>query len=226
MRVLAHQIDCILVNDGSQPACQQTLQHLAADYPERIKLFSHVRNMGKGAAVMTGILHADELGYTHVLQIDADGQHNTNDIPVFLKKAETERETMISGYPIYDQSVPAIRLYCRYLTHIWVWINTLTLTIKDSMCGFRVYPVASVLKLMKKHRFGRRMTFDTDIIVRLYWEGVKIVNIPTKVTYPTDGISHFRPLTDNIQISLMHARLFFGMLIRIPRLLRLKWKRQ
>jgi hypothetical protein len=131
---------------------------------------------------------------------------------------------VISGYPVYDESVPAIRFYCRYLTHVWVWINTLSLQIRDSMCGFRVYPVAPVIALAARQKIGARMNFDTDIIVRLYWEGLDVVNLPTRVSYPSDGVSHFRVWLDNVLITRMHATLFFGMLLRMPKLLMRKWR--
>ena len=63
------------------------------------------------------------------------------------------------------------------------------------------------------------MDFDTEIMVRLSWKGVRIISVPTRVTYPRDGISHFRMLEDNVYISRMHTRLFFGMLWRLPALL-------
>jgi hypothetical protein len=115
--------------------------------------------------------------------------------------------------------VPRSRLYGRYLTHVWVWINTLSFEIRDSMCGLRVYPLATACQIWRKQRIGRRMDFDTEVLVRLSWSGVTIINIPTHVTYPADGVSHFRLLKDNVFISLMHTRLFFGMLVRLPLLL-------
>jgi hypothetical protein len=69
------------------------------------------------------------------------------------------------------------------------------------------------------------MDFDTEIIVRLHWTGVPVRNRPTRVTYPEDGVSHFDLWRDNLRISAMHARLFFGMLRRLPRLLARKWSR-
>jgi len=116
-----------------------------------------------------------------------------------------------------------LRFYGRYLTHVWVWINTLSLAIKDSMCGFRVYPVQAVESLTRRHPIGERMNFDTEILVRLYWDGLEIINVPTKVGYPTDGVSHFRGWHDNFLISRMHTVLFFGMLLRLPGLLARKW---
>lgn len=224
--VLKHDVPCILIDDGSSRACAKVLDDLAAAEPEKIMLVRHAENRGKGAAVLTGFAHADSAGYTHVLQIDADGQHCVADIPRFLSKAAKHPQAIIAGCPIYDESVPAVRLYCRYLTHVWVWINTLSLQIKDSMCGFRVYPVASVMKLIARQKIGVRMNFDTDILVRLYWDGLTVINLPTRVAYPTDGVSHFRLWLDNVLITRMHAVLFFGMLRRIPTLLARKWRPQ
>jgi glycosyltransferase involved in cell wall biosynthesis len=221
--VMALNLHCILVDDGSTQACARVLDQLAADNPGRVTLLRHEVNRGKGGAVMTGIQGAARAGFTHALQIDADGQHSVDDIPLFLAQAKADPAAVIVGYPVYDQSVPLLRFYARYLTHVWVWINTLSLQIKDSMCGFRVYPVQSVLALTKRHKVGERMNFDTDVLVRLYWEGLNIVNVPTRVGYPTDGVSHFRGWHDNALISWMHTKLFFGMLVRVPRLLARKW---
>ena len=85
------------------------------------------------------------------------------------------------------------------------------------MCGFRVYPLDSTIALIDSGTCkGRRMEFDSEVLVRLHWRGVSIINLPTLVTYPQDGISHFRQWRDNLLISRMHATLFFGMLRRLP----------
>ena len=162
---------------------------------------------------------AGRRGYSHALQIDADGQHDPADVPRFLAMARETPGAVINGRPVYDASVPRGRLYGRYATHIWVWINTLSFEIRDSMCGFRVYPLAPTLALLQRERIGQRMDFDTEILVRLHWRGVRVRNLETRVTYPSDGVSHFDIWRDNVRISRMHARLFFGMLTRLPRLL-------
>lgn len=222
--VLAHDVPCVLVDDGSAPACAQVLDLLVAAAPGRVTLLRHAVNQGKGAAVLTGFAHAARQGYTHLLQIDADGQHCAADIPRFLALAQEQPDAIIAGYPVYDHSVPALRLYARYLTHVWVWINTLSFAIRDSMCGMRVYPVAPVLALMARAQIGRRMNFDTDILVRLFWDGHAVLNAPTRVGYPSDGVSHFRLWRDNLLITRMHTTLFFGMLLRLPTLLARKWR--
>jgi len=224
-RLLAHGVPCILVDDGSTPACAQVLDTLARQHPDAVTLVRLPVNQGKGAAVMAGMGAATDAGFTHALQIDADGQHETGDVPGFLAAAAARPDAIICGHPVYDASVPKARLYGRYATHIWVWINTLSLDIRDSMCGFRVYPLAVIDALAARRRLGQRMNFDTDILVRLHWDGVAIVNRPTPVRYPEDGVSHFRVWRDNVQISAMHTQLFFGMLLRLPRLLARKWSR-
>lgn len=217
--VRAHRLPCILVDDGSEADCAQVLSELAAANPTSVFLVRLAENQGKGGAVMAGLREAGRRGHSHALQIDADGQHDPADIPGFLAEAREHPDAVVTGCPEYDASVPKGRLYGRYATHIWVWINTLSLDIRDSMCGFRVYPLMPLLRLIDSVRIGRRMDFDSEILVRLHWRGVAIRNRATRVTYPLDGVSHFDVLRDNLRISRMHATLFFGMLLRLPLLL-------
>ena len=146
-------------------------------------------------------------------------QHDPSRIGEFVAAAERHPAAVINGVPQYDASVPAVRLHGRRITTVLVWLNTLSLQIADAMCGFRVYPIAPAVALDDQVRIGRRMEFDTEIIVRLFWAGTPVINLPTPVTYPADGVSHFRMLRDNLRITGLHFRLFAGMLIRLPRLL-------
>jgi glycosyltransferase involved in cell wall biosynthesis len=217
--VLEQGLPCIVVDDGSAPACANLLDGLANADSKRITLLRHKVNCGKGSAVLTGLRHAYQAGYSHAVQIDADGQHRSTDIPLFVSVAAAHPDALILGCPEYDGSAPPLRLYARRLTYLWVAINTLSRQIEDSMCGFRVYPVAPVIALDRRRRLGARMDFDIEIAVRLSWSGAKIINLPTAVVYPDDGVSHFCAWSDNVRISLMHANLFFGMLLRLPMLL-------
>lgn len=203
-----------MVNDGSDAQSRRCLLELQERY-ETIILLEHATNQGKGAAVLTGLRTAYAHGYSHALQIDADGQHDAEDIPRFLALAKERPDAVITGQPEFDHTVPKGRLIARYITHVWVWIETLSFTIRDSMCGFRVYPLAPVIRLADRVELGRRMDFDPEILVRLHWEGMTILSRPTKVSYPEDGQSHFKLLQDNYLISRMHTRLFFGMLWRV-----------
>ena len=216
--LLAHGLPVILVDDGSDTATKQVLHELAAG-DGRINCLALAENGGKGGAVLAGMRRARERGYSHVLQIDADGQHETADIPAMLALAEQHADRLISGAPQYDASVPAARFYGRYLTHALVWVHTLSFTLKDSMCGFRIYPLQPSLTLAGHVRIGRRMDFDTDIMVRLYWAGTESLFLPTRVRYPEDGVSHFRMVADNGRMAWLHLRLFCGMLLRAPGLI-------
>ncbi len=217
--VRARGLDVVVVDDGSDAVCAQVLDELATLHGAAMNLVRLVRNQGKGGAMMAGLRQAQALGYTHALQIDADGQHDVADIPRFLAASSQQPQAVVCGEPVYDASVPKGRLYGRYATHIWVWINTLSLDIRDSMCGFRVYPLAPVVQLIDQVNLGRRMDFDPELLVRLHWRGIPLISLPTRVSYPLDGISHFKLLWDNVLISHMHARLLLGMLLRLPMLL-------
>ena len=217
-RLAPFQLPIIVVDDGSDASTRQTLDQLATDNAH-VTLVRLTHNAGKGAAVIRGLKVCAGAGYTHAVQVDADGQHAIEDIPQLLALAERHPQALISGQPIYDDSIPRSRRYGRWVTHVWVWIETLSLQLKDSMCGFRVYPVAPTLQLVNRVSLGKRMDFDTEVMVRLYWQGHTSYFLPTRVTYPQDGISHFDALKDNLLISWMHTRLFFGMLPRIPSLL-------
>ncbi len=217
-RLAPFGLPCLVVDDGSEAITRQELERLAAEQPQ-MTLIRLAENAGKGAAVIRGLEACARAGYTHAVQVDADGQHAIEDIPKLLALAERHPDALISGQPIYDDSIPRSRLYGRWVTHVWVWIETLSLQLKDSMCGFRVYPVAPTLRLAARETLGKRMDFDTEVMVRLYWQGNTSIFLPTRVAYPQDGLSHFDALKDNVRISLMHTRLFFGMLPRMPGLL-------
>lgn len=217
----AHSLPVLVVDDGSGADSEIALQALEAQAPA-VTLLRRAVNGGKGAAVKDALRAAHAAGFSHALQIDADGQHQSADIPRFLAAARAEPTALITGQPIYDESVPKSRLYGRYLTHIWVWIETLSLTIRDAMCGFRLYPLPATVALLEQERLGDRMDFDIEILVHLYWRGLSFVTLPTRVSYPADGISHFDVLHDNLKITGMHSRLVLGMLRRLPE----RWRRR
>ncbi|MGZ9896962.1 glycosyltransferase family 2 protein [Shewanella gaetbuli] len=208
-------LPCYLIDDGSQDDTRYVLQAMAKKF-SWVTLIQHPYNRGKGAAVMTGLRAAYQAGFSHALQVDADGQHNLADIPQMLNTAKANPQALVSGKPVYDESIPKGRLYGRYITHFWVWVETLSFDIQDSMCGFRVYPLKATEQLFLSQSLGERMDFDIEIMVKLHWQRTPIIHVPTKVIYPANGISHFQGLHDNVRISWMHTKLFFGMLKRLP----------
>jgi predicted LPLAT superfamily acyltransferase len=217
-RLAPYGLPIFIVDDGGDRTTQDTLAALASDYPA-VRLLRLDKNGGKGAAVMHGMRAAERAGFSHALQIDADGQHDAGDVPRFLERGAVRPDAVICGTPIYDDSVPKKRLYGRYLTHFWVWVETLSFAIRDSMCGFRLYPLAASCALINAVRLPTRMDFDTSVLVRLFWRGVPVENLATRVIYPVGGVSNFNMLRDNLRMTRMHIVLIFGMLLRLPLLL-------
>ncbi|HJU84446.1 MAG TPA: glycosyltransferase [Holophagaceae bacterium] len=222
---LARTLDALLAtghtlfihDDGSGEAARLELARYAG-HP-RIRLSRWEANQGKGAAVCEALRRAFEAGFTHALQVDADGQHDSGAVAAFMALGEAHPEAVIAGVPAYEGPVPPARRYGRLLTHAWVHLETLSFAIGDSLCGFRLYPLRAAVRLMGRVELPKRMDFDTAIIVRLAWMGLPILNAPVKVVYPEDGVSHFHFLRDNLRLTRMHTRLVCGMLLRLPLLL-------
>jgi glycosyltransferase involved in cell wall biosynthesis len=218
-RLRAEGLAVIVVDDGSGPAEAARIAEICSGHAD-VSLCRHARNHGKGAAIATGLTHAVAQGYSHALQVDADGQHDLAQITTLLMLGSAHPNALICGVPAYDSSVPRARKIGRWVTHIWVAINTLSPKIIDSMCGFRLYPLAATCAILQQGRFAKAMGFDTEILVRLKWAGTPVITTPVAVTYPAGNHSNFRLWRDNADISLMHARLFFGMLRHLPQRLR------
>ena len=212
-------LPCIVVDDGSDAATREVLKRAAARYPW-VYVTHHAHNAGKGVALQTGFLHAVSAGYTHAVQIDADGQHRTEDIARFIAAAVANPPALIMGQPVFGPDVPSARYHGRKISRWCAWAETWSLAIGDPLCGFRVYPLATTVALLKQKTLGSRMDFEPEIAVRLSWQGVPIQTIETEVCYPEAGLSHFRLFWDNVRISWMHTRLLCGMVWRLPQILR------
>ena len=213
-----------VVVDGSTDGTADALNKLAAGNPA-LKIFTLLHNQGKGAAVLHGLCQAELAGYTHVLTMDADGQHPAEMIPEFMAISVANPEAVVLGKPVFDASAPAIRVGGRKISNWWANLETLGAGIGDSLFGFRVYPVKPLRRIMQDSRWMRRFDFDPEAAVRLCWDGVRPINMPAPVRYfgqEEGGISHFNYLRDNTLLTWMHIRLMFGFMLRLPLLL---WRR-
>lgn len=216
LRALA--MPCIIVDDGSDIHALTKLEALLAG-DANFFLVKHPRNRGKGAAVITAIYHGRHLGYSHGIQVDADGQHDLLDVKHFIEYSVQHPQTIVSGKPYFEDSAPKIRVYGRRITDFWVALETLSLQIKDSLCGFRIYPFDAMEKIIDRYHIGPRMNFDTDIMVKAVWANIPLHFIPTKVIYHENSVSHFHYLRDNGLLIQLHCRLLSGMILRSPMLL-------
>lgn len=215
-----------VVDDGSNDGSTASLQELAASDPG-LHLIVLPRNSGKGAAVLTGLEAAAAAGFTHVLTMDADGQHPAALIPDFMAASQAAPAAMILGRPVFGPEAPALRVNGRKVSNGWANFETLWQGIGDSLYGFRVYPIAPLMRIMQGRRWMRRFDFDPEAVVRLCWAGVQPINKDAPVRYLSaeeGGVSHFRYLRDNILLTWMHTRLFLGFVGRLPLLLLRRWR--
>lgn len=202
-----HVEQVVVVDDGSGPDARAVIDDLA-----REGLADVVRrpsNGGKGAAMRDGFERAHQLGLTHALQIDADGQHAIADVPAALDEARAHPSALIVGLPIFDETIPRSRLWGRKLSVFWVGVETGGRFKDDPLCGFRVYPLAATRAAMERSR-ADRMDFDPEVLVRMVWAGtpVRAVSVHVRYLRPEEGgVSHFRMVRDNLLISWMHTRL-------------------
>ena len=216
---LAHlKIPYLIVDDASNVETQKTLAELEqAD--SNVEILNRTENGGKGAAVTTGLLTAYKKGFTHALQVDADGQHLASDAVKFLEAAKNQPESLVLGQPYFDESAPKSRVYGRKITQFFVWLETVSFEIKDTLCGFRVYPLSAFHAIAEQVQLRERMDFDPEIAVRMYWERVPVINIETPVRYDEEGLSHFHFFRDNVLMISLHVSLLLESLRRSPQLI-------
>ncbi len=224
--LLPYGLPIILVDDGNEGTDRELVQ-AAGGLSELVSVLRHPRNEGKGRSVNDAARMAYGMGLTHLFQLDADGQHDCSACAEFLAAAERNPDAIICGYPVYDATAPALRKNGREFSNGWARVVTLRRDIRDSLCGFRIYPLAPYVGLLDGHAWlSARMGYDVDILVHLLWKGLPLVNMGVRVTYPQDGISNFRMFRDNVGISLTYTRLCVGMLVRLPLLAWRAWKRR
>lgn len=206
----------IVVDDGSGPAAKQRLAELAERYGW-LEVVYRPANDGKGAALKTGYRRAVERGFTHGLQVDADQQHDLDDVPKFLDAMRRDPSALVLGVPMFDASVPKARLYGRQVSIAMVRLLTLSRAIPDPLCGFRGVPLAAALRVIDRTTTGDRMDFDPEFAIRMQWQRTPIERIQTRIVYDPDGhVSHFLLVRDNVLLSLMYTRLAFTMLWTLP----------
>ena len=217
--LLQYNLPIIIVDDGNNEENKSYISKVANGYP-LVTLVTRPKNGGKGRAMADGVQQAKEMGLTHILQIDADGQHDSSRVSYFIQKSQENPDAIICGYPEYDESAPKKRVYGRAFANAWIHIVTLSKEIKDALIGFRVYPVEPYCQVMDRFiPIDGRMGYDIDILVHMSWKGIRVISESVKVIYPIDGISNFRIVRDNLRIGKTYTKLVLGMIVRLPVLL-------
>lgn len=210
-----------VVVDGSDDGTAVGLTTLAAS-DAGLTVILLPENRGKGAAVLHGLQAAAQAGFTHALTMDSDGQHPADLIPAFMQASLQQPNAMVLGRPVFGAEAPLLRVRGRRISNWWTNLETLGAGIDDSLYGFRVYPIADLIVVMRRQPWMRRFDFDTEAVVRLAWRGVVPVNLPAPVKYLSaeeGGVSHFRYGRDNVLLTWMHTRLMLEFALRLPLLI-------
>jgi glycosyltransferase involved in cell wall biosynthesis len=200
----------LVVDDGSTDADIEKA-FLGTD----ITVLRHVRNSGKGTAIRTALQYIREWGAEFMITIDADGQHDPQDISRFIPLLEQDNSAIIVGARDFSSgSIPGRSRFGRDFSNFWLWLET-GRDIDDSQSGFRAYPVR-YLSRMKLD--GRHYDFEIEVLTRAAWSGLELKQVAISVFYPTteSRVSSFRPFLDSLRISLMHARLVGRRLLPLP----------
>jgi glycosyltransferase involved in cell wall biosynthesis len=183
-----------------------------------LRLFLLEQNRGKGGAALVAMRAALEAGYSHALLVDADGQHPADHVVRFIQISMDHPGAMILGVPIFGPDAPPERVKGRRVGNWFANLETLWGGVRDSLFGFRAYPLVPAVWIMESIKTARRFDFDTELVVRLFWAGVRPINLPVPVHYPpraAGGVTHFKYLRDNLLLAGTHARLCLLMLTRL-----------
>ncbi len=207
--ILAVHDQVLVVDDGSTDLVPDALDGL------KVRLIRHRKNRGKGAAIRTGARAARDMGMTHIITIDADGQHDPADIPLFVEAVTKDRNALIVGARDFNTAhVPSSSRFGRTFSNFWLRVQT-GVILSDVQSGFRAYPLAVLenLKFTEDH-----YSFEVEVLVRASWAGFPLKDVDITVYYPPkeSRVSHFKSFTDNVRISLLNTRLTIRAILPVP----------
>ncbi|MFP4169375.1 MAG: DUF2062 domain-containing protein [Desulfonatronovibrionaceae bacterium] len=202
-------LEVLVVDDGSTSETGPLLQGLD------LEIIRHSRNMGKGRAILTGADFARSRGKTHILTIDADGQHPPQETVKLIAEMEKDPLAVVIGARKFpEKNVPGASRFGRSFSNFWLRVQT-GARVSDVQSGFRIYPVI-LLTTLKTREKG--YAFEVEILVRALWAGFNVREVPVEVHYPSPEkrISHFDKFRDNLRISFLNTRLTTRAMLPIP----------
>lgn len=207
--VLAVHPDVLVLDDGSTDQGLESISELP------VRIHAHPANQGKGVAIRTAAGIAASLDATHIVTIDADGQHDPLDLPLFLTAIQQDPLAVIVGVRDFETAnVPGISRFGRNFSNFWLRVQT-GRKLRDTQSGFRAYPVALFSHL---NFTENRYSFEVEVLVRSAWAGFELLEVPVAVHYPPreKRISHFRKFVDNVRISWLNTRLTLRSMLPWP----------
>ncbi|MDR1792307.1 MAG: glycosyltransferase family 2 protein [Bacteroidales bacterium] len=207
LKLLAELKECnypvLLVNDGSTDNILPQIEAAIANC-DNIQLIGYQRNRGKGYALQCGFRAAHFAHFAYALTMDADGQHQVKDIPLFLSSIAQNADTLIIGVRDFSHpNMPKKNKFANRFSNFWVTVQT-GIRLSDTQTGFRLYPLR---KMGKMHLLSRRYEAEIELLVRCVWKGIPIKTVSIEVLYPpqNERVSHFRPSIDFLRISLLNT---------------------
>ncbi len=201
--------DVLVVDDGSDQPASELLEGLD------VEVVRHEVNHGKGAAISTAGDWAARRDKTHIITIDADGQHDPAEIPKFIKAIQANPHALIIGVRNFAGShAPFSSRFGRAFGNFWVRVQT-GKSVGDIQSGFRAYPV-NVLQAIDL--WFCRYAFEVEIAVRAFWASVPLVKIDVTVEYPPreQRVSHFSGLRDNLHLFALNTHLTMRSIVPWP----------
>jgi glycosyltransferase involved in cell wall biosynthesis len=204
--ILSLKLPLLIVDDGSTDSPEP---------PSSTYLIKFSKNRGKGYAITAAANFAKHNKFTHILTIDADGQHFPQDIEKLLAQAKEHPSCIIIGKRDFSSSsIPAASKFGRRFSGFWAKVQT-GRSITDIQSGFRVYPA----ELFGKYNiFSRRFDFEVEIIIKALWAGFEVREIEVGTHYPknrAERVSHFGFIKDNARLGVLNTYLTMRSMIPI-----------
>lgn len=209
--------DVLVVDDGSTDDTLDRLHALRQSIT--FHLLTYSENRGKGGALKAGFKRAEEMGYTHVLTLDADGQHYPEDATALIEASREQPKALIVGSRSFtDKNMQGGSVFANKFSNFWFMVQTLR-RIPDTQTGFRLYPLDGIggLRILTA-----RYEAELELLVFTAWRGTPIIPVPVRVYYPApeDRVSHFRPTLDFLRITVLNTILcFLAVIYGGPRML-------
>jgi len=196
---------CIVVDDGSQDKTGILARRAGAE------LITHAGNRGKGAAVRSGLLYLREEQFNYCVLLDADGQHDPNEIPRLVDAARRANADVVCGTRMNNpRGMPWLRRTTNTLmSRITSWLCRIKLS--DTQCGFRLLSQHAVKVIeLRKDKFE----VETEILVEAARHKLIVTETPVSSIYAADHSSHIHPLRDTWRFVRLVAMILARRLVR------------
>lgn len=196
-------VRALVVNDGSTDGSTSEL-------PKWVEVLDHSENRGKGAALKTGFLAAQQLGFSCAVTLDADAQHPAKDAFDLALHAAPPETLILSVRDMAKAGAPRAAQFSNRFSN-WVLSFMAGKQLLDTQCGLRRYPLESTLALECPES---GYAFEANLVLRAAKAGIPLLQLKTGVRYPRpeERVSHFDSVRDpaRIVVAVVKTSLFYA----------------